>query len=382
MMRVDDRASNGEVTTPVELAKEMIALIPEHILKSSSTTFLDPCIGNGTFIIELIKKLRSYGHSMENIQGRIYGCDLKDRFINKIQAKLAKYQFDNIIQGDSLKKNFMNKKFDVVIGNPPYQNGKQSIWQKFAMLGLDQLNEGGYLCFVHPATYRLRGNHKEINEYFDLMKSNYIVNLQLSNFQSSKKVFGEANTTADWYAICKEPANGRLTKVTDVNGNVSEIDLSDVVGIPDILDVDDDVVSLHDDTLDVIKGNNEFFSQNGKKEPDEEHTYPALYSLKQGGPNFLYFKNKPDRTKELAEGQKIVFANGCGKPVLDLDGAMGLTQFAYAITGEEDYLKKVYKAVCNPDCIKLIQALAVGDAHTYNFKSLRFLKKDFYKAFI
>ncbi len=73
MMRVDDRARNGEVTTPVELAKEMIALIPEHILKSSSTTFLDPCIGNGTFIIELIKKLRSYGHSMENIQGRIYG---------------------------------------------------------------------------------------------------------------------------------------------------------------------------------------------------------------------------------------------------------------------------------------------------------------------
>ena len=273
-------------------------------------------------------------------------------------------------------------KFDVVIGNPPYQNGKQSIWQKFGILGLDLLKDGGYLCLVHPATYRLRGNHTEIGEYFNQMKSNYIVDLQLSNFQTSKKVFGDANTTADWYAICKEPANGRLTKVTDVNGNVSEIDLSDVAGIPDILDVDNDVVSLHDDTLDVIKGNNEFFSQNGKKEPDEEYTYPALYSLKQDGPNFLYFKNKPDRTKELAEGQKIVFANGCGKPVLDLDGAMGLTQFAYAITGEEDYLKKVYKAVCNPDCIKLIQAVAIGDAHTYNFKSLIFLKKDFYKAFI
>ena len=162
MMRVEDRSSFGEVTTPKEIVVEMLEQIPEHILKSSTTTFLDPCFGNGTFIIELIKKLRKYGHSMENIQGRIYGVEISNRLVNKVRRKLVKYNFDNIIQGDSLKKVFMNEKFDVQFFNPPFNlssksedtvagtSGNTTYYRKFIDRAVELKSENGIVGVICP----------------------------------------------------------------------------------------------------------------------------------------------------------------------------------------------------------------------------------------
>ena len=110
MMRVEDRSFIGEVTTPVDLAVAMLDQIPEAYFISNTTTFLDPCFGNGTFIIELIKKLKSYGHSIENIETRVFGCEISKRLVNKVKKRLAKYNFDGIILGDSLEIDW-NMKF-------------------------------------------------------------------------------------------------------------------------------------------------------------------------------------------------------------------------------------------------------------------------------
>ena len=75
----------GEVQTPKELAQEMINKLPEEIFISDKTTFLDPCIGSGTFLKEIALKLRKYDHSKENINLRLMGIEKSIRFINKIQ---------------------------------------------------------------------------------------------------------------------------------------------------------------------------------------------------------------------------------------------------------------------------------------------------------
>jgi site-specific DNA-methyltransferase (adenine-specific) len=51
-----------------------------------------------------------------------------------------------------------NVKFDVVIGNPPYQAPVKSVcashtlWDKFAVLSLEMSK--GYVCLVHPSGWR------------------------------------------------------------------------------------------------------------------------------------------------------------------------------------------------------------------------------------
>ena len=90
---VEDRSGYGEVTTPQETVIAMISKIPEEYFISSTTTFLDPCFGNGTYLIEIIKKLRSHGHSMENIESRVSGYEISVRLFNKVQKLLSHYNF-------------------------------------------------------------------------------------------------------------------------------------------------------------------------------------------------------------------------------------------------------------------------------------------------
>ena len=98
-------SDKGIIRTPGELAREIIYNIPEYIFKSSTTTFLDPACGRGTFLEVIAKRLKGYGHSRENIISRIFGID-----IDPIKSGIneAKYIFspENIIVQDFLEMSF------------------------------------------------------------------------------------------------------------------------------------------------------------------------------------------------------------------------------------------------------------------------------------
>ena len=123
LVRTEDRPSQGVVRTPIEIIREIIENIPRYIMKSSTTTFLEPCFGSGTFIFELIKELRKYGHNMENIQNRIYGFEISHGSVNRVKKNLSKYNFKNIYNNNFLTHDFNNMKFDVILGNYPFNDG-------------------------------------------------------------------------------------------------------------------------------------------------------------------------------------------------------------------------------------------------------------------
>ena len=65
--RTDERIdSTGEVFTPVELCAEMVAEIPESILKNENSTFLDNSAGSGNFLLALQTELLKY-HELSHI---------------------------------------------------------------------------------------------------------------------------------------------------------------------------------------------------------------------------------------------------------------------------------------------------------------------------
>ncbi len=183
LCRVDDRPSQGIVKTHIELVREMIDQLPNHIKESSTTTFLEPGFGSGTFIFELIRELRKYGHSMENIQGRIYGCETFGGAVNKVKRNLSNYDFKNIYNTDFLTHDFKNMEFDVVLVNPPYQqsdNIRAKLWNKFVEVGYSHLKEDGYMTMIVPCKWFTQSSNR-LSKVINIFTNNNLIRFDLDS---------------------------------------------------------------------------------------------------------------------------------------------------------------------------------------------------------
>ena len=135
----------GEVFTPIKIVNEMLDKLPSEVWFDKNLKWLDPANGIGNFPIiiylrlmeslkdEIINEKERKKHILENM---IYMCEL-----NKKNVFISKYIFDinneyklNLYEGDSLKldynKEFNVKKFDIIIGNPPYNEELTKIGAK------------------------------------------------------------------------------------------------------------------------------------------------------------------------------------------------------------------------------------------------------------
>ena len=122
----------------------------------------DICCGRGTFLLYIIYKLQLHGHSNAQIAKMIYGYENnRVQFLITQQAlKLALGVEPSVYCEDSLKK-VWDMKFDVVVGNPPYNNigkGKvknntsgTSLWLKFLDVIPTLVAPGGYCSIVVPS---------------------------------------------------------------------------------------------------------------------------------------------------------------------------------------------------------------------------------------
>ena len=50
----------GEVITPIDLVEEMLDTLPDEVWTNPNLKWLDPCVGVGTFMLVIIKKLIKY----------------------------------------------------------------------------------------------------------------------------------------------------------------------------------------------------------------------------------------------------------------------------------------------------------------------------------
>lgn len=77
--RSDDRiAITNELFTPLEVCNEMIAQIPELVLKNPNSKFLDNSAGAGNFLLALQTKLQEY-HSLQHINDHmLYAVELME----------------------------------------------------------------------------------------------------------------------------------------------------------------------------------------------------------------------------------------------------------------------------------------------------------------
>jgi hypothetical protein len=183
------------------LVNEILDQLPAEVWTSETTTFLDPAIGGGQFIHAIEQRLRSVGHSDDNINGRVYGCEN-----SKLSVQYAKNKYKLVATlgvGDFLTKDFTTMKFDVVVGNPPFSEkakASDKLWAKFIAKAMPLINQDGILAFITPS-----GWTSSTNMAYSLLKNKIIT----ANFSSdvSKSFGGTGGTQRFAYFVASSKEN-------------------------------------------------------------------------------------------------------------------------------------------------------------------------------
>jgi len=105
--------ATGEVFTPTELVQEVLDKMPQELFKDPTKTFLDPSVGDGQFLGEVLIRKVENGIDFETALSTIYGVDLMQDNVELCRERLLCGRNDlrhivekNIICQNSLEYDF------------------------------------------------------------------------------------------------------------------------------------------------------------------------------------------------------------------------------------------------------------------------------------
>ena len=162
---IKKRKKLGQYFTPKSIRELLLSKLP----KKDNADILDPACGSGEFLLSGKKYFKN---------PILYGFDIDKKLIN-IASKLVKNA--SIKNFDFLNIDINKKKYDDIIGNPPYFElklneeikkkyfdiikGRVNIFSLFIKTGLDLLKDGGYLAYVVPPSMNNGAYFSKLREY-------------------------------------------------------------------------------------------------------------------------------------------------------------------------------------------------------------------------
>lgn len=387
--RWNQNPSKGEVFTPKELVNEMLDKIPFEVWENPKSTFCDLSMGKGTFLVEIVKRLTYiYKYSEEDAKSRVFGYEVRVKYINYLKRR----GYKNLYHEDSLEKEF-KMKFDVVIGNPPYQKiqeakgkrgGGETLWDKFVIKSLnDVVKENGYLCFIHPTLWRKpqseRSSSRKVNE---IMMNKQIIYLEMHNSQDGMKTFN-AGTRYDWYVM----ENCDIYKPTTINGEDRvdiEVDLCNYDFIPNYgLEFFNQLLPQNDEgAVDIIfnVSNYETRKEYVVDEMDGTHIYPLVHSTPKSGTRYKYSSRNDKGHFGIP---KVIFGDsGIYDVIIDMDGEYGMTQHSMAIPVDTLEEAQNIRKVLLSETFKEFLNICMWSNFQIDWRLFKHLKKDFWRNFL
>jgi 16S rRNA G966 N2-methylase RsmD len=376
--------SKGEVFTPIELVNEMLDKIPEEVWTNTKSLFLDPCMGKGTFLIEIVRRLTYiYGYTENDAKLRVYGYDIRVKYINHLQRR----GFVNVRHKDFLKE-IIEMEFDVVLGNPPYQlkvgdKKTEPLWNKFFHKSLSLLKKSGYLSLIHPSGWRnIEGKFSDIK---DIIKEKKLHYLSINNEKKGIEVFG-AETRFDYYLLENISNDGTLTEITFQDGTTEKVNLNTLEFIPNgsLSEIASLIAQDGEEKVTLLYSRSAYGTDkaNISKIHEDDFIHPCVYTVTHLSQPTFYYSN----TNENGHFgiPKVIWSNGRISSVgsyVDETGEFGLTQFSYAIADDVQNLPNIKKALDSTKFKKLMELCAVGQL-TINHKVISTFRKDFWRNFI
>lgn len=165
-----ERLSDSEIVTPMNLANEMVGILPDDV--DCHSKFLDIASKQGEFARALLLR---YGNGVKDNIYSIPTSKLTYEFTRKVYKMLGMpvtnifYEFNSYDLIDKTKKEEIIKtlsdmKFNVVVGNPPYQvndgggtgSSAQAIYNKFIDICRFEF-ESKYISMIIPSRWMTGG---------------------------------------------------------------------------------------------------------------------------------------------------------------------------------------------------------------------------------
>ena len=221
-------ASRGEVFTPLSLVDEMLSHLPAEVWSNPDLKWLDPANGIGNFPVIAFTRLNEglkdvipnaterRKHIVENMLYMIELDDTNIRLSQKLLWKmcgvdtcklnLLKIDFRDATD-EVLKEKFGVNRFNVIMGNPPYNaggvaKGGGTLWPIFVRRSFELVEPNGCITFVHPQGWRKpfdatdRENQGKL--WYTIRQNKW--NIDYINLSDVAR-FGSTPVTTDYYVI-------------------------------------------------------------------------------------------------------------------------------------------------------------------------------------
>lgn len=245
-----ERKKFGEVMTPLELVKEMLNTLPKEVWSNPNLKWLDPANGAGTFPYVVIYKLMNglkdvegfedtevrYKHIVENM---IYTCELQSRNVflwlcgvdPKDEYTTNSYWGSFLDEGfDYHMKNVWDvDKFDIIIGNPPYQemdggNGASAkpIYNLFTE---KSIKISSIILFITPSRWFVGG--KGLDGFRKMMMNSNKIS-SIKHFDDASEIFGKSVEIKGGVSYFLYNINFNDSE-TNINGNKFILNKYDII---------------------------------------------------------------------------------------------------------------------------------------------------------
>lgn len=281
----------------------------------------------------------------------------------------------------------INMKFDVIVGNPPYQKQvgerkTEPLWDKFVDKAFDLVEEDGHVCMVHPSGWRnVDGRFKKTK---DLLNSKQVEYLEMHDKADGKKTFG-AGTMYDWYVVKNTDNDKEETTVKFQDGTEQKLNLNELGFVPNgnVDAIRKLIAKDGEERVNVLHSFSDYETRKPHMSSVQHgiYQYPCVYTIRVGDGLIFHYSSTKD--KGHFNVPKFIWGNGgygMGS-IVDKNGDYGLTQFAYAIIDDVENLDDIKKAFDSKEFRELMKSCDGGDSNI-NRKVIALFRKDFWKDFI